>query len=402
MRVLLVDPYRGNVGPRQVTLRLAQALSDLNVQVCLASPRFPMSAATQPSNHFELVRVPGLDTLRRGLGPIGIGRVAFGWLRAIGTLVRIIRRERFDVVHSATPVCWAGGIAARICGVPSVYHLHDTNLTSTPWVGAILGAVLRSTADHIVCVSSAAMRALPGGLRTRRKASVLFNAVDPREFCPDWRARHSVRQEMGVAPSTYIVSSFGALDPRKGQQILVQAAALVRDDLEGEVLFIVVGDESLAGRRTGYKRRLVELSTEHRVSDMLRFIGHRQDVARLMQASDIVVQPSLLEAGALVPLEAMSCGIPVVATDVGGIPEEVINGVTGLLVPPGQPGALAEAVAGLLRDPQRGRNFGRNGRAWVSDRFSLFRQALLLYKIYAGLARPVGPSQPRRSELGTR
>jgi glycogen synthase len=199
---------------------------------------------------------------------------------------------------------------------------------------------------------------------------------------------------MGVAPSTYLVSSFGAVDPRKGQQILVQAAALVRDHLEGEVLFIVVGDESLAGRRTGYKRRLVELAAKHRLSDMLRFIGHRQDVARLMQASDVVVQPSLLEAGALVPLEAMSCGIPVVATDVGGIPEEVINGVTGLLVPPGEPGALAEAIAGLLRDPLRRNEFGNNGRAWVSDRFSLPRQALLLYEIYAGLAHPVGPSQP--------
>jgi len=154
------------------------------------------------------------------------------------------------------------------------------------------------------------------------------------------------------------VLTVARLDPQKGLHDLVAAAALVP-----EARVMVVGE--------GPERRALETRIAHLgLGDRVHLLGFRSDVPDLLAGSDLFVLPSLFEGLPLSILEAMAAGKPVVATAIGGNDEAVVDGATGLLVPPGDPRALADAIRALLRDPERRRRLGEAGRRRAEAEFS--------------------------------
>ena len=382
--ILVVDPYTEIVGPHQVLARLIGSLSNYGFRFTVVVPAEGPTYWHLKSTGARVNVVPTLRPLMRGLKPIDLLRLTLDNLQAINLIRRIICKQKVHLVHSATAACWVGAIAARLAGVPSVYHVHDLTLGKPKWLGIIFGYVMALTADKIICVSEATLNSLPLHSIIGPKAIVVYNAVNTEEFYPDPVRGQKIRREIGISPTVPLVGSFGNLDERKGQHVLIHAAARVVEQVL-EAHFLIVGGESQHAKRNGYGRWLLHLVAEQGLSQRVKFLGPRMDVPDLMRAVDLVVQPSLIEAGPQVPLEAMATGVPVVATNVGGSREEIIDGITGILVPPGDPVALAEAIIQLLRDSKRRQRMGEAGRMRVKTHFELSQQARKIASIYKAL-----------------
>jgi glycosyltransferase involved in cell wall biosynthesis len=210
------------------------------------------------------------------------------------------------------------------------------------------------------------------------RISVIPNGVETREF-EALPTRTQARAELGLDENTMAVGLVGRLHHLKGADYLIEAMPRVLA-CKPDVKFALIG----AGPE---EQSLKALAEKRGVSDGVLFAGYRRDARRLMSAFDIVVLPSRDEAQSISLLEAMACRRPVVAANVGGVPEVVDDGITGLLYPAGDVHALAEAILALLNDGARRKAMGEAGRQRVADRFSrqsMLRETIAVYEHPAG------------------
>jgi glycosyltransferase involved in cell wall biosynthesis len=194
------------------------------------------------------------------------------------------------------------------------------------------------------------------------------------------------------APVVLVVSR---LNPLKGLESFLEAAALVARECP-TARFVIVGDTNPHERQ--YWSVLTSLTSKLGLTERVTFAGLRHDVPQLMAAATIAVMPSLNEALSNVLLESMAAAAPVVATRVGGTPEAIDDGVNGVLVPPGDPGAMARAVSDLLLDPARARLLGNAARQSINKRFSMERMVSATEQLYQALL----DGRPELSTLATR
>jgi L-malate glycosyltransferase len=253
-------------------------------------------------------------------------------------------------------------IAARLIGARTLLHVHDLN---DP--GAVLGGLQRLLArrtDAAVCVSEAVRdltvsryRVHPGRVRVARNG-IPLEAVRSAGA----RVRARVRAELGIEPGRPVLAIIGRLHPVKGHRALLgMLPAIVRRC--PRALLLVVGD--------GPERPACEaLARSLGIAHHVRFLGRRGDVPRLLAAVDLVLMPSQSEGLGLAAIEALAAARPVIAYAVGGLPEVVIDGVSGRLVQPGDCEAFAGAVVATLRDPGRRYAYAR-GAASSARRFGL-------------------------------
>jgi glycosyltransferase involved in cell wall biosynthesis len=207
--------------------------------------------------------------------------------------------------------------------------------------------------------------------------TVLRNGIDLSRFHTN-RDADAVRAELGLPVSAPLAMMISRVVRFKGLEDYVIAAARVSQTLP-DVRFLIVG-EGYVNRSGGsvsenreYRRELEQLAVRLRIRDRVVFTGFRPDVPRLLNAAAVTVLPSLSEGLSNVVLESMAAGVPVIASRVGGIPEALTDGVTGLLVPPSDPTAVADAMCRVLGSPDLANRLGEAGRRHVTDHFSLDR-----------------------------
>jgi glycosyltransferase involved in cell wall biosynthesis len=198
------------------------------------------------------------------------------------------------------------------------------------------------------------------------------NACQPMSVTPSQVA--ATRLALGLDPGQPVTAFVGRLSPEKGPQYLLQAVPQVLA-AQSAARFLIVGEGPQRAELEALTRRLG-------LEGSVRFLGYRDDVSVLFALSNVVVVPSLREAFGLVLLEAMAQARPVVATRVGGIPEVVEAGLTGLLVPPADPTALAQAILDLLQNPEKAATMGRRGQAVVAEGFSPALMAQRVMNVY--------------------
>jgi L-malate glycosyltransferase len=285
-------------------------------------------------------------------------------LRALFRLVRLMRAEHVDIVHTHlwTSSFW-GRLAAILAGVPvRVVTEHNLDLwrRAPHWLADRLLA--RST-DRFVFVSAAVEAfyrerlALPPA-----HCRVVLNGVE-RPALDRFPDRATARARLGIEGDGPVVGTVGRLEERKGHAFLLEALRLVGEREKG-VRGLVVGAGKEAARLAALRDRLA-------LGDRVRLVGYWPDLDEALAAIDVFVLPSLMEGHPLAVLEAMAAGKPIVATAVGGLAEAIEEGRSGLLVPPGDADALADAVVSLLRDPERAARLGREARRTLEERFSL-------------------------------
>jgi glycosyltransferase involved in cell wall biosynthesis len=213
------------------------------------------------------------------------------------------------------------------------------------------------------------------------KIGVIRNGVDLSRFNND-RASMALRREFGIPDSSPLVGVVSRLTRLKGLEHFLESAAAIAARVP-DARFLVVGETSPMDRE--YLRELQRHAARLGVSDRVIFTGFRSDVPGVLAALDVSVMPSLNEALSNVVLESMASGAPTVATEVGGTPEAIVDGVTGLLVPPAQSTAIADAVMHLLMDPPLAQQLGRAGRARIADHFSVRRMVHSTEDLYTEL-----------------
>ncbi len=274
---------------------------------------------------------------------------------------RLIRKGRFDIVHAHSfrtelgSVLW-GRLGARQPLLVRTVHNVDQFYVSPRY--AALAQISARGLDRIVAISDAVAEYLreDAGLPDERLIRIHYG-IDPSPFRPE--ALPPSRRSEGDPLRRPTIGVIARLAPQKGHRVLFEALPAIREAVP-DVLARLVGHEELSTVAD-----LQALAATHGVDDLVTFEGFRADVATVLADLDIFVLPSLWEGFGLVLLEAMAAGRPIVASAVGPIPEIVVDGVTGLLVPPGAPAALAEAIIRLLRDPELAAAYGRAGRARV-------------------------------------
>jgi glycosyltransferase involved in cell wall biosynthesis len=192
-----------------------------------------------------------------------------------------------------------------------------------------------------------------------------------------------------------LVGVVARLQPEKGVENFLRAAARVAAKFP-EAHFVVAGDGPL-------RQELVALSEDLGLRERVRFLGFRSDASELMKSLDVLVVPSLTEGSPLATLEAMAAGVPVVASAVGGIPDQIRHDREGLLVPPGDAAAISDALLTLLRDPARASRLGEAARRRVASRFSHDTMVRRIEDVYRDvLGRPAAQSiAPDERELRT-
>jgi glycosyltransferase involved in cell wall biosynthesis len=192
-----------------------------------------------------------------------------------------------------------------------------------------------------------------------------MNLFDPKSY-----NQRAMRERYGLPLERPIVATLGRLDPQKGQEEFLRSLPLVLKDRK-DAYFVIAGDETRG--EEGYKKRLLDLSSQLGVSDNVGFFPFTEEVPEFMAAIDLFVLPSYSETYGLVLIEAMAMGKPVVATDAGGVPEIVEDGRDGLLVPPRDEKALADAIVRILKDPSLQSSFSNQARKDALERFDAAR-----------------------------
>jgi glycosyltransferase involved in cell wall biosynthesis len=315
-------------------------------------------------------------------------------LVALYQLVGVMRRMRPHVVHTHTAKAGTlGRLAARLARVPVVvhtYHGHVLHGYFSPRTTRMFLAFERSLArwtDCLLAVSHTVRRELLAmGVGSPERFRVIPLGLDLDRYAGADAARGSLRSELGLAPDVPVVTIVARLVPIKAHEVFLRAARRVRDALPTSQ-FLVVGD--------GERRRPLEaLATELGLDANVRFLGWRRDLERVYADAWVVALTSRNEGSPVSLIEAMAAGRPVIATRVGGVPDLIAQDVTGCLVPPDDPEALAVALVALLRDPDRRQALGKAARERVLPAFAADRLVADVDRLYQDLLRAKGVALP--------
>jgi L-malate glycosyltransferase len=364
VRVLLVVDSLEVGGAERHVVDLASALHRKGYEVEVAC-----SIAGGLSKPLEEAGVPVRPLTRR----LVKRRVSLAYARGIR---KLLREGRFDLVHAhiyASAV--AAAIATRGTGLPVVITEHTEASWQNRWARRCSQWTYRR-ARRIISVSTPIERRLierdgvPPQLVT-----LIPNAVIPASGNPPDLA-DTLPDGWSEGPLVGVVAR---LQPEKGVATFLKAAAHA-SKVSPEVRFLVVGDGPL-------REELLDLVGRVGLRERVRFLGYRADARALTGLLDVLVVPSLTEGSPLIVLEAMAAGVPVVASAVGGIPDQVRHGVEGILVPPDDPDALAGALGALLGDPAHAHRLGEAGRRRTENEFSheaLVRRIEAVYRAALG------------------
>lgn len=307
---------------------------------------------------------------------------------ALRKLVSLIRRTKPDIVHTHTAKAGTlGRLAALLCRVPVIVHTYHGHVLSgyfpawkTSAFTAIERGLSRRTARLIAVSPQVRDDLLARGIGSEARFSVMPLGLDLARFL-DRTPPGGLRRELDVPDGVPLVGIVARLVPIKAHEVFLQAARLLVAR-RGECRFVIVGDGE---RRQSLEQQVDELGLRHRTV----FLGWRGDLDRILPDLDVVALTSRNEGLPVALIEAMAAGRPVVATRVGGVPDLVTDGTTGLLVPMDDAPAVAAAIDRVLTDPSLGASLGRAGRARVYPALSADRLVDDVDRLYQALLEPV-------------
>lgn len=343
LSILHVDAETGFSGGEKQVFLLMEGLRARGHRCTLAAPPTSEGLARASERGFDVVPV----RMRSDLD-----------LAAVKTLQRAIGERRPDLVHLHTGrATWLGGLAARLAGAPAITTRRMDRGVKRNWrTRLVYGSLVR----RAVAISGPVRDCLLAGGVAESKVTLVHSAVDPAAMRPS-RARAAVRAELGAREDELVLLVLASLVERKGIDVLLRATAALR--ARGvELVAWIAGDGAQREELEGLARSL-------EIADRTRFLGRRRDANDLLGACDVFVLPARREGLGVSALEAMAAGRAIVASRVGGLAEAVRDEKDGLLVPPGDPDALAKALERVLRDDELRARLASSGPERVAQGF---------------------------------
>jgi glycosyltransferase involved in cell wall biosynthesis len=281
---------------------------------------------------------------------------------ALDCIWRYLRRERYDLVHTHTSKAgFVGRIAARMAGVPRIVHtvhgfsFHEGARPATVRFYSTLEKIAARFCDRIVTVSEFHRRwALELGIGRRDLIQCIPNGI-PDPPVDEGHDRERIRTEFGLDPTDKVLISAGRIAEGKGLEDLLAAVVLLREHGREDIKVLLPGT---GPSESAIRERIKALN----LGEQVILPGFREDIPALLRASDVAVLPSLREGLSIALLEAMAVALPIVASSIGSNVEVTRQGEAAVLVPVGEPEAIATGVANLLESPDRRRVLGQRAR----------------------------------------
>ncbi len=373
LKVFQVVPAAAWGGGSVVILRLIQALVRAGCQVTVLCSTDPRTVAEFSQSGAEVIHA---RHWRRPISPLQD-------LLFLFEMYRVCRLGKFDVVHTHMPKGGViGRVAARMADTPLVIHtihgLAFNEFMSRPraWLYRTLERLSAPCCDLFISVNAQdRQRAIATGVTSPDRIVTVLNGIDVEPFLTARPA--PLRAEIGLPTDALLIGATGRLATQKGFEYLIRAVPLLVA-AEPRAHVILVGDGEL---ETDLRALIAELDLQ----DRCHLLGFRQDVPALLASFDLYAQPSLWEGLSISLLEAMAAGKPIIATDIIGNREVVRDGITGRLVPPADPPALARALLQLIGDPALAGRLGQQAQQHAIIHFSaerMIQETLELYRVW--------------------
>jgi len=298
--------------------------------------------------------------------------------KLIFRLAKLLKQQKADIVHTHNiPPLIYGSLAAAMVGIKCLNTRHGRGKKMTNWF-------IWGLNKFIVAISKDAHnQMLLHNKIDKQKARFIYNGVDIASFSGgiNEESINLIKSEIGVQPGSFVVGHIARLTRVKDQETLLKAFQKVIEN-ETKAELVIVGDGPL-------NQKLRQSASDLGIATYVKFLGYREDIKDLLSVFDVIVLPSLMEGVSLTILEAMAAGKPVIVTNVGGNPEVVVDGETGLLVPSRDPQKMADAIMRILSDPSLARRMGEAGRKRVEEKFSLEKMVNEYEKVYRNILKGV-------------
>jgi glycosyltransferase involved in cell wall biosynthesis len=341
--ILFISPYASQVeGVDKVLLQLIQGLNSKQYK------SYVLLTASNP--YVEKYKAIGAEVI---FGPIAVFgkptsmgsyvRNIIVLLKSIPFLLKLVKELQIDLIHSHKMEVMGANFVGKWVGIPTVQTIHE--LPRKPlfvykciaWLNHLLN-------DRIIVFCERSKIMFRWFDQESNKLTKIYNgiAIKPRERSD---TASGLKELLNLDPSSKILITIARLAPMKGLEYLIEAAGLIRVS-HPEIKFVIVGDVAFEYERP-YKDKLLQSIEDHGLQDTVFMIGLRRDVPELLRQSDMFVLPSVYDIFPTVILEAMIEGLPVIATDVGGVPE-MVRPHTGIMVPPQNAEALKNAIHTLF------------------------------------------------------
>lgn len=296
-------------------------------------------------------------------------------------LAKLIKKEKFDLVHTHNQAAWLyGAVAALLSGTKIVHTNHTTadyhNYHARRWhliewvlslITQKITTVAKSVAEYMINTEG-----IPA-----RKIEVIYNGVKAELYEQDSGGERQ-KEELGLDDNHFIIGNVARLVANKDHRTLISAFKIISGRMP-EARLVIAGDGPL---KDELRSQIEDLGLQ----DTVKLLGNRRDIPDLLKIFNLFALSSLREGFPVVLLEAMASGKPVVSSDVDGNTELVIDDETGLIVPPGNPSAMAEAIERLARDRQKTKIMGANGRKRIKALFSFEKMISGYERIYMGFS----------------
>jgi glycosyltransferase involved in cell wall biosynthesis len=371
MKILFLNHTGIVSGAEGVLLTILEHLDRKRFQPVVSCPLGSDLASLVQERNALVVATPDLQA-RFTWNPVRMVRYLRSYFRAISEFRHAPFLKTVELIHANSV---RAGLVATLAtigtGIPVIWHLHDM-MKPHPFSTAIRCLALLTPAVSVLAVSHAAAAQFRGALLrlsgNRPPITVLHNSIDSRRFRPDPSGRQRVRQALGLADEQFAFAIVGQLTPRKGQLETILAFSDVVKHVPNAALLVV--GAPLFNDDHRYLAALQSAVAQLGLLGKVSFLGQRSDINALLAAADGVVINSRREPFGLVVLEALAAAKPVVATSVDGVVEVVEDGVSGLLVPPGDRAALASAMTRLTASPQLCQSLSTCGRSVIEKNFT--------------------------------
>ena len=377
-------------GPQIRVLSVAKELRKYGIETIMLSPKEEGDFAQRARNeNFKAYQIALYGPRRSVLLNL---RSFFAFPLSVFAIVKIINKENIDIVHVNGLLSFHAPIAALLTRKKVVWHL-ISSLYPKPLVSCLM-PFIRIMADQIVVVAKKLGEYYMGSQIkvAETHARVIYECVDVDKFDPLTVSKKDIdklKKEFNINHYEKIVGCIGNINPAKGYEYFIESANLVKKEIDN-VKFLIIGD--IADPKKIYYQKLKNLIVSLKMEQDIIFTGKQKDIPQILSLFDVFLLTSIYEGTPLVILETMAMEKPVVATDVGGISEQVANGKTGIVVPPRNPKAMSEAVIYLLNHPEERVEMGKRGRERAKEMFSLERCVEEHRKLYENV-------QYKKSEL---
>ena len=353
-KILYLDSVSAIGGAERSLLLLLQNINRQHFKPMVVLPeRGPLS---------EQIQALGVELKLLPLNKINVCN-PLPYMKTVWSLVKILLTRRIDLLHCNTSICnQYGMIAARLVGLPVVTHTRNI-LGKRAFQRMFLGG-----ADVLIANSRAVADSYAQYVSKDQRVEIIYNAVDTKYFRP--HEERNSRSRYNISDSKFVIGQIAQITPNKGQDIFIRALAQVVRK-HPNVRGLIVGGNTIIDDSDWFLDELKQLVKELGLVDKVIFTGFVKNMVNLYRCLDLVVLPSKSEGFGRTIAEAMAMTKPAVAAKVGGLPEIIVEGKTGLLVPPGDSKALADAILKVVENPELARKIGTNGRIMVEEKFSI-------------------------------